>query len=152
MPTALTNSLDWPRAGAMPGTQAHIRAHAADFEVEEVLGFSADGEGEHCLLCIQKRGLNTADVVRRLSRAAAVPERDIGYCGLKDKHATTRQWFSVGLAGRAEPDWSVLDDAAVQVLQQGRHRRKLRRGAHRGNRFCLRLRGLRGERAELDSE
>ncbi|MCZ6828386.1 MAG: tRNA pseudouridine(13) synthase TruD [Gammaproteobacteria bacterium] len=145
-------SLDWPRAGGTPGTRALIRVHAEDFEVEETLGFVADGDGEHSLLQIEKRGLNTADIVRGLSRLAAVPERDIGYCGLKDKHAVTRQWFSVGLAGRAEPDWSRLEDDSIRVLQQHRHRRKLRRGVHRGNRFRLRLRELRGERDELEKK
>jgi tRNA pseudouridine13 synthase len=120
-----------------------------DFEVEEELGFDPDGEGEHCLLQVRKCGLNTADVVKRLSRLSATPERDIGYCGLKDRHASTSQWFSVGLAGKAEPDWSTLGEAGVSVLQQHRHRRKLRRGVHRGNRFRLRLRELQGDRGEL---
>jgi tRNA pseudouridine13 synthase len=149
MSTPLNLSLDWPRAGGTPGGRALIRVLPEDFEVEESLGFAPDEEGEHSLLFIEKRGLNTADVVRGLSRLAAVPERDIGFCGLKDKHAVTRQWFSVGLAGRAEPDWTLLDDASIRVLRQHRHRRKLRRGVHRGNRFQLRLRQLQGEREGL---
>jgi tRNA pseudouridine13 synthase len=141
---------DWPRDQGTPLVQAHSRVRDEDFEVEEVLGFSPDGEGEHCLLNIEKRGLNTAEVERKLARLAGVPERDIGYCGLKDKHALTRQWFSVGLAGKPEPDWSRMDDDTTRVITCARHRRKLRRGVHRGNRFRLRLRHLEGAKDALE--
>jgi len=141
---------DWPRAGGTPTATALIRVQAEDFEVEEILGFTADGEGEHCLLQIQKRGMNTVDIVRQLSQLAATQERDIGFCGLKDRHALTSQWFSVGLAGKPEPDWSQLENGSIRVLQQHRHRRKLRRGVHRGNRFQLRLRDLHGDRDQLE--
>jgi tRNA pseudouridine13 synthase len=80
-----------------------------------------------------------------------VAQRDIGLSGLKDRNAVTRQWFSVGLAGRQEPDWQALEAAGdVQVLATGRHQRKLRRGVHRANRFSLVLRDLQGDRALLE--
>lgn len=150
MSDPLKLSLDWPRVGGIPDARALIRVLPEDFVVEETLGFDPEGQGEHSLLCIEKRGLNTADIVRGLSKLAAVPERDIGFCGLKDKHAVTRQWFSVGLAGRAEPDWRLLESDSIRVLQQHRHLRKLRRGVHRGNRFQLRLRELQGVREDLE--
>ena len=102
-------------------------------------------------LWLEKRGLNTADLVRRLARLAGVQRRDVGYSGLKDRNALTRQWFSVSLGARAEPDWSELESTAnIRVIDTGRHRRKLRRGTHRGNRFTLRLRELEGDRAQLE--
>ena len=118
--------------------------------VEEVLPFTPDGEGEHALLYVEKRGLNTADVTRMLARIAGVAERDIGFCGLKDKHAQTSQWFSVGLAGKPEPDWLSLDQPQVRIIVAQRHRKKLRRGVHRSNRFALRLRDLGGDRESLE--
>jgi len=57
----------------------------------------------------------------------------------------------VGMAGRTEPDWRALEaSGAVQVLAQGRHLRKLRRGVHKANRFSLRLREVQGERGALE--
>jgi tRNA pseudouridine13 synthase len=71
---------------------------------------------------------------------------------LKDRNAVAAQWFSVGLAGRPEPDWYELENAGdVEVLAVARHRRKLRRGVHRANRFTLVLRELQGEPARLQS-
>lgn len=140
----------WPTAGAPPDSEALIRQCAEDFEVRETLGFDPDGTGEHAFLHLEKRGLNTADLAQRLSELSGVPLRDIGYSGMKDRNAVTSQWFSVGLAGRAEPDWKRLESSGeVAVLVASRHARKLRRGVHRGNRFRLTLRELRGDRDAL---
>jgi tRNA pseudouridine13 synthase len=140
----------WPRAwGALPGA-ALIRCSPEDFEVSEQLGFELSGEGEHCFLYLQKRQLNSMELLQRLSVLSGVAPRDIGLSGLKDRNAVTRQWFSIGMAGRAEPDWQLLEaDGDVRILELGRHLRKLRRGVHRSNRFILVLRALTGERAAL---
>ena len=33
----------------------------------------------------------------------------VGYAGLKDRHAVTRQWFSLHLPGKADPDLSAAE-------------------------------------------
>ena len=119
----------WPRARGTPCASALIRCRPEDFEVSEELGFELSGEGEHVFLYLQKRNLNSMELLQRLAALSGVPERDIGVSGLKDRNAVTRQWFSVGMAGRQEPDWLALEAGAdVQLLQRGRHSRKLRRG------------------------
>lgn len=144
-------SPDFPRAYGEPPAGARIRASRGDFVVTERLGFELSGDGEHACLYLEKTGLNTAELVQRLSRLAAVAPVDIGFSGLKDRDAVTRQWLSVRLPGRAEPDWSPLEaQGDVRVLAVGRHRRKLKRGVHRANEFVLRLRDLHGGRDELE--
>lgn len=132
-----------------PALCARIREVPADFQVEEVLPFGPDGAGQHVWLTVRKTGLNTQEVARRLARLAGVRERDVGYAGMKDRHAVTTQTFTLDLAGRPEPDWSVLEDGQLQLLQVARHSRKLRRGALAGNHFALRLRALQGDPAVL---
>jgi tRNA pseudouridine13 synthase len=135
----------------VPSATALIRSRPEDFMVSEELGFELAGAGEHRFLYLQKRNLNTMELVQRVAALGGVAERDIGFCGLKDRNAVTRQWVSVGLAGRAEPDWLQLESAGdVTVLEQAWHQRKLRRGVHRANRFRLILRQLTGARAELE--
>ena len=142
---------DWPRALEAPAAHALIRCRPEDFLVSEELGFEPSGEGEHVFLYLQKRNLNSMELLQRLAALSGVPERDIGVSGLKDRNAVTRQWFSVGMAGRQEPDWMALEAGGdVQLLQRGRHTRKLRRGVHRANRFRLQLRNVSGERAALE--
>jgi tRNA pseudouridine13 synthase len=128
-----------------------IRSSADDFQVDEQLGFAPDGEGEHVLLRIRKRDTNTIWLAKQIARLAGVPPRDVSYAGLKDRHAVTTQWFSVRLAGKPEPDWSQLNSDLLELLEQGRHRRKLRRGALQGNRFCLTVRQLQADRGSLEA-
>jgi tRNA pseudouridine13 synthase len=130
-----------PRAHGAPLSRATLKSSAEDFVVDEVLGFAADGGVGHRLIQIEKRGVDTLHAVRLLARHAGVPPRDIGFAGLKDRHAVARQWFTVP-AGREPIDWSSLADERVRVLSDEGHSRKLRRGALRGNRFHLRLRDV----------
>ncbi len=141
----------------MPVLQARFRQAPEDFVVEEIDAFEADGAGEHLLLTIEKRGLNSAFVARRIAQWAGVAESAIGHAGLKDRHALTRQRFSVQLPGRADPPIEALafEDAAngeaLRVLHAVRHGRKLPRGALAGNRFILTLREVQGEREPIEA-
>ena len=80
-----------------------------------------------------------------------MPVRDVSYSGLKDRHAITRQWFSVRRPGRAGTDWDGFGAAGVRILEHRLHRRKLRRGTHTGNAFriALRAEGLDALDAEI---
>ncbi|HEX7113333.1 MAG TPA: tRNA pseudouridine(13) synthase TruD [Mizugakiibacter sp.] len=138
--------MEVPYAHGGPPLTARLRAAPEDFVVEEMLGYAADGDGEHALLTVEKRGANTEWVARELARFAGVPPVAVGYAGLKDRHAVTRQAFSVQLGHRADPDWSAFPHAEVRVLAAVRHRRKLKRGALAGNRFVLALRDVSGDR------
>jgi tRNA pseudouridine13 synthase len=140
-----------PRAyGDALGT-AVLKATAEDFQVDEVLDIPLSGDGEHLWLWVEKRGLNTEEAARRLARAAGVPLRTVSYAGLKDRQALTRQWFSVQLPGKADPDMSAAQDDTLKILKMSRHKRKLQRGAHAANGFTLRLTQLQGDQAALQA-
>lgn len=134
-----------PRVFGEPVASGVLRARPEDFVVDEELAFGPDGEGEHCLLRIRKTAANTDWVARRIAHLAGVPQKAVGYAGMKDRYAVATQWFSVHLGPRAEPSWSDLAGDGIEVLEQHRHRRKLRRGALAGNRFRLRLREVVGD-------
>lgn len=129
-----------------PVLEGVLRARPEDFVVEETLGYAASGDGEHVMLRLRKRGRNTHDVARALARLAGVPLVAVGYAGLKDRNALTTQHFTVQLPGRDGPDWSSLQDESLQILASARHHRKIRRGGLRGNRFRIRVSGVRGDR------
>ena len=134
-----------------PVLSARMRVHPEDFRVEELDGFEASGEGEHLLLTIEKRGMNTGFVAGLLARWAGVAEHAVGYAGLKDRHAVTVQRFSVQLPGREAPELAALEQDGLRVLAQARHRRKLPRGALAGNRFVLVLRDVVGRREAIEA-
>lgn len=129
---------DWPFAHGRPSQSATIRRSPDDFRVAEVLGFKCSGDGEHDFLYIEKTSTNTEWLSRQLGAFAGVSVKDVGYSGLKDRHAVTRQWFSVPRWNR--PEWSMFELDNVTVLDVDRNNKKLRRGAHRSNRFHIILR------------
>ena len=133
------------KAYGEPLVSGLLRQSPEDFFVEEVLGFEPEGEGEHVFLWIEKRGSNTQFVADKIAQLAGVPARQVSFSGMKDRWAVTRQWFSVQLPGKADPDWQLLNDDEITVLKTPRHLRKLRRGVHRGNRFRLTIREVDGD-------
>ena len=136
-------SLDFPYAYGQPDASAKFRVEPEDFQVYETLGFEPVGEGEHVYLQVWKRGENTAWVAEKIAELAQVQVMDVGYCGRKDRHAVTTQWFSVYMPKKElEPDWAALSSETIKVLLVSRHQHKLRRGDHETNRFIIRLRNF----------
>ncbi|MDE2234648.1 MAG: tRNA pseudouridine(13) synthase TruD [Gammaproteobacteria bacterium] len=133
---------DWALAHGVITAEARIRTTPEDFAVEEVLGFEADGQGEHLLVRVEKRSANTLWVARELARYVGIPAREVSYAGIKDRHALAMQHFSLRLGKRPTPDFTSHQHPEFRVLGCARHRRKLRIGALKGNRFRLVLRGL----------
>ncbi|WP_426149246.1 tRNA pseudouridine(13) synthase TruD [Pseudomonas sp. DC3000-4b1] len=139
-----------PRANQVTLGTAVLKATAEDFQVNEVLDIPLSGEGEHLWLWVEKRELNTEEAARRLAKAAGVPLKAISYAGLKDRQALTRQWFSLHLPGKADPDLASAQDASLAVLKVCRHSRKLQRGAHSANGFSLRLTEMKADPAAVE--
>ncbi len=146
---SLQFGLDFPRAWPNLDARAAFRSEPEDFFVDEKLGFALAGDGEHLCLHIEKRQQNTVAVAKQLAEQAGLRQMDVGYCGLKDRHAVTRQWFSLYL-GQRELDWQSLRLDGCTILAAGRHDRKLRPGQHTGNRFVIRLRNVEGDLPELE--
>jgi tRNA pseudouridine13 synthase len=121
-----------------PRLRAFYKARWEDFAVAEVPGPEPEGIGDHLWLEVEKRGLTTPRAASDVARSLGVRPSSVGYAGLKDARAVARQWMSVE---HVPPERALaLDIPRIRVLRAIRHRRKLRRGWHRGNRFEIRLR------------
>jgi tRNA pseudouridine13 synthase len=142
-------ALDPPRALGAPVASGRVRSEPEDFVVDELLGFPPAGEGPHCLLRVRKRGANTEWVARELARHGGCRPFDVGFAGLKDRHAVTTQWFTVPRGKRAPGDWLGVSGEGYAVLEAHAHQRKLPRGALAGNHFELRIRDVAGDRDAL---
>jgi tRNA pseudouridine13 synthase len=139
-----------PRASGQALGTGVLKATAQDFQVDEVLDIPLSGAGEHLWLWVEKRNLNTEEAARRLAKAAGVPLRAVSYAGLKDRQALTRQWFSLHLPGKADPDLTAAENETLTICTRQRHQRKLHRGAHAANGFKLRLTALSADHTALD--
>ncbi len=115
-----------------------IRTTPEDFRVVEEPLYPATGQGDHTFVFVEKRGRTTEQVARELARMAALPARDVGYAGRKDRYAVTRQWFSLeGVAPERVRGFELPD---ARVLEARAHPHKLRTGQLRANRFEIVLR------------
>jgi tRNA pseudouridine13 synthase len=133
----------------LPGLGGAIKILPEDFVVEELPDTIPTGEGDHLYLWIEKRGRETPEVAKALAEAFSTSPRDVGYAGLKDRQAVTRQWFSVPV-NRSSPLASHgFEMPGARVLATSRDTHKLRTGALRGNRFWIKLRGV-GHRTALE--
>jgi tRNA pseudouridine13 synthase len=145
-------ALQPPRAHGAPLQHATLKAVPEDFHVEERLSFEPSDSGPHWLLRVEKRTANTRWVAAELARLAGVPAGDVGYAGLKDRHAVAVQWFSVPKLAAAAEFWTAVRTPEFKVLEARANLRKLRRGALSGNRFRIRLRDVVWSREQLESK
>lgn len=127
---------------AWPAIGGSLKERPEDFLVEEIPAYEPSGEGEHIYLFVEKRGLSTLELVEILARHFGVPRGAIGYAGLKDKQALTRQVVSIHVPGRKIEDFAMIEHPRIGVLWSDYHANKLRIGHLRGNRFSIKIRGV----------
>jgi tRNA pseudouridine13 synthase len=138
-------ALRLPCAHGEPVGRGVIRTTPEDFVVREWLGFEADGEGDHWLLKVRKRGANTHWVAKQLGKLANIHPKDIGYAGLKDRNAVTEQAFTVPVRSAVGSGWLGMTGDGFEVIDAQRHRRKIKRGTLKGNDFEIVIRGFTGD-------
>ena len=132
----------WHYLHGRPTGTAQLKASPEDFQVSETLPFALADEGEHLYLYIQKTGLNTGFLAQQIADFYGVRERDISYAGRKDKHAVTKQWFSVWLPGKSAQNLPAFTYRDCQLLETRWHNKKLRTGSIQHNHFVITLRNV----------
>ena len=135
----------WPFNLGQPELTGVIRQSPEDFVVEEIAKVEPAGEGSHLWLWVEKHSANTDWVAKELAKCVACASRDVGYAGLKDRHAVTRQWFSLPYADLIETKLEAAEIEGVRVLKCIRHTKKLKRGTLDGNRFEITVRELQAD-------
>jgi len=123
-----------------PGIGGVYKQTPDDFQVEEIPLYPCSGEGEHLYLWIEKTGITTYDLIHQLALQLNIRERDIGYAGLKDARALTRQMISIPLDTLDRLGNLTLNGA--KILRINRHNNKLRLGHLSGNRFTITVRDI----------
>ncbi|MEK7416048.1 MAG: tRNA pseudouridine(13) synthase TruD [Planctomycetota bacterium] len=125
-------------------TSPHLLPGSAHFHVIEEPAYAPSGSGEHLYVEIEKEGLTTDEVATTLARTFGVKAMNVGFAGRKDRHAITRQWFSI-LGGREADATNIpktFSKGRLAVFTVARHGNKIRVGHLAGNRFRLGLGGV----------
>ena len=145
----MTMAIDFVAAHGSPVISGQVKSQPEHFVVREWLGFAPDNEGDHMLVTVRKRGANTLWVAKQLANFAKVDGRDVGFAGLKDRHAVTEQAYTVPSRQLSPDDWLQCRGDEFEVIAAHRQRRKLKRGAHKGNEFEIVLTNVVGNDAAL---
>lgn len=127
----------------VPPLGGRLRERPEDFLVEEQPLYQPSGSGEHIYLFVEKKKLSTTEMVHTLARHFNVRRQDIGYAGMKDKMAITRQVISIHTPKKTFEDFPMIQNDRISVLWADMHTNKLRLGHLAGNRFSIRIRGVR---------
>jgi len=122
----------------IPGVGGQLKTTPDDFFVEEIPLYLPSGQGRHIYATIEKRGLSTYAAIKNIGRALQVSPKAIGYAGLKDAQAVTRQTISID--GVSPEAVAALDLPKINILAVTSHRNKLKIGHLSGNRFIIRVR------------
>ncbi len=127
-----------------------FNASPRDFTVEEIPLYSFTGEGEHLILKVRKKEMTTWEMLDAFANFLGIRRRDIGYAGLKDKHAMTMQYIS--LPAKFEEKLQNFSHEKIKILETTRHSNKIRIGHLKGNRFEIRLKKVLGvQKEKIDS-
>lgn len=149
--------LDLPFITApLPGIGGRLKVRPELFKVTELMNSRSDAvkevtqsNGKHAFITLRREGYTTPEIQSALAEAFGLKPEEVGYAGLKDKHAICTQTFSLprdriqpvelrkpeGIYGiervlRQDCRWQVVDDPPPAW-----HQSKLRKGELRGNAF-----------------
>ena len=108
-----------------------------DFVVEEIPLYEFSGEGEHLVLFVRKKSMSTLELVSAIAKYLGIQNKEIGYAGLKDKHAMTKQYISINK--KYEADLENFNNENVKIISRTYHNNKIKLGHLKGNRFYIKL-------------
>lgn len=128
------------------GIGGTIRNQYEDFYVEEIPEVTPTGEGPNIWIWIEKVGRTTLDVVLDIARDLHISRKRMGFAGMKDKKARTRQWICISNMESEEQFRQVKDLEGTiyktDFLKVVRGRKKLRMGQLKGNKFRILIRDI----------
>ena len=128
------------------GIGGTIRNQYEDFYVEEIPDLIPTGEGPNVWIWIEKIGRTTLDVVLDIARDLHIDRKRMGFAGMKDKKARTRQWICISNMD-SEEQFEHVKALSGQIyktdfLKVIRGRKKLRMGQLKGNKFRILIRDI----------
>jgi tRNA pseudouridine13 synthase len=116
-----------------------LKQQPADFIVEEIPNFEVSSEkDEHTVFLLEKQEIDTFDAIRQIAKKLRISLFEIGYAGLKDKHALARQYISIPTRFKVEE--LKVDSLTLSFI--GYQRKKIKIGDLVGNRFTITVRDV----------
>lgn len=118
------------------GLGGKIKQSPEDFVVDEI---PIEKPGRILIATMEKRNLTTPEAIKKIAFALGIPEASIGFAGLKDKVAVTRQAISLERIG---PSLAERANSENIRLSDFRYGGVLFPGDLKGNAFTITVRGI----------
>ena len=116
-----------------------------DFKVEEMSSISISKEKKgYKIYILEKKSIETFSLLAYLSKKNKIPVKDFGIAGLKDRHAVTKQHFSIP----SRYEITALNENNLKITSLGYADKALELGDLIGNKFEITVRNIR--KGELD--
>lgn len=113
--------------------------NARDFIVDEIPLYPFNNIGEHRILRVRKKNINTLECVKLIAKTLNIRDKDIGYAGLKDKNALAYQYISVPNKAFLQNECKLHEIPQIKIIESYLHTNKIKIGHLQGNRFIIRL-------------
>jgi tRNA pseudouridine13 synthase len=108
-----------------------------NFFVKEEPLYPFSNNGEYIIALIKKENIDTWNMCQIISEYIGVKIKEIGYCGLKDKDATSTQYISIPKSYQEKLE--KFSHENIQILSITKHENKLKIGHLKGNHFTILL-------------
>ena len=114
-----------------------LRQIPDDFIVEEILD-DVEENGSFNLYTLKKTNIENLKALSYVSKEFDIPLKDIGYCGLKDRHAITTQYITI------PSNYGILsiDEENLKLNYIKSIKKPLKIGDLKGNRFKITVRDI----------
>ncbi len=114
----------------------HFVQNEDDFIVEEQ-PIRFKNQGNFLVLKVVKKNQNTWDLIEKIANFLQCYPNEIGYAGLKDKHATTTQYISI--PKKYAKDIKKYKHNRIKIVDTCLHNEKISIGDLKGNKFIINL-------------
>lgn len=120
-----------------------------DFIVIEQFNKEIKDNGKFIIVEMKKKGINTINAIKEIAFKLKINQKDIGFCGIKDRQAITTQFIS--LPSYTKEKISNVDIQDIELKVIGYLSERLCLGDHNGNKFIITARNL-DENIKINNE
>lgn len=118
-----------------------LRVKPEDFVVEEITNVELSSNGDYSIYILKKKSIETIEIFSKLASKFNLDKSEIGFAGIKDKHAITTQYISIptkySVKGFIELNYSLKFVGYSSM--------PIKTGNLIGNKFKITIRDLRNE-------
>ncbi|EDP75994.1 tRNA pseudouridine(13) synthase TruD [Hydrogenivirga sp. 128-5-R1-1] len=127
---------------------ARVKECPEDFYVREIKHLDFEQKGRFAYFLMRKKNLSTLEAVREVAKRLGVPEKRIGFGGLKDKNSLSEQFISVD----RPPEIKEFTEENLSLKFLGYGNRPVSLGDIEGNYFEITLRRIGDRKREFLKE